>query len=685
MVRSLQNLLWAGVFSLVTGAPVALAGDLVPPPVVTSTPGGVSLSDGSFTMSATDLTIGTLTLERHSIGGYRQPATPYFGSHMSHNFDIYVSAVVSHSQDFDHYAPVVHTGSSAVSAYVQDYFGSIGPQSLDAQAGDLTVSGGHYVFTDQSGAIYTFNASISAGESSGANSQRIDNIVYPNGRRLDFTYNSSKQLKVITDSNGYALVFDYGSNGYVSAACGFNLSQTTVSVSSTCIGAALKVSYGYSVIPGTSVNVLSSVTDVLGHVTTYGYQSYEISCIQPPGYSTCKVANNWTFMNPNTVNETPLLMQQTLADGAVWSFTYGGNYGQVSDNEVIFDDDNVTQVTDPLGKISTYYFTKGSPHRFVDANNNIRTFLYEGGVTEDASFTYANVNPDVTNYGSLLDEIDLPEGNKYKEEHAAPYLALSKRTWISKTPGTPSDVVEQWGYTWESNGFTPCPTTRQKCAKPIWYKDGKGNQTDYTYDSQGDLLTTTLPADQNGLRRRTYNTYTVFNTGSGNIYRLTRSETCGLSSGQLSLTACPAATTTAVTTTDYGDATTAPYTYKSFSPYQTTQTDGAGSLSATTTYTYDWMGNVTVVDGPRTDVDDRSYTVYDLAHRKLFEIGIDPDGSGADPRVIVHHVYDDDGREIRTEQGTGNATDGTDFAVTGFKRMTYDALDRVTKTEEVVP
>lgn len=34
---------------------------------------------------------------------------------------------------------------------------------------------------------------------------------------------------------------------------------------------------------------------------------------------------------------------------------------------------------------------------------------------------------------------------------------------------------------------------------------------------------------------------------------------------------------------------------------------GNGSLSATTSYTYDDNGNVTSIDGPRTDVDDRSY------------------------------------------------------------------------------
>ncbi|MEI9905316.1 MAG: hypothetical protein WDN06_16215 [Asticcacaulis sp.] len=138
------------------------------------------------------------------------------------------------------------------------------------------------------------------------------------------------------------------------------------------------------------------------------------------------------------------------------------------------------------------------------------------------------------------------------------------------------------------------------CNQPTWTRDAKGNETDYTYDStHGGVLTVTLPADQNSRRRKTFNTYTTYDTGYGLIYRLTRSETCGLNATQLStLTACPATTATSVTMTDYGTSTTAPYTYKSFMPYSVTQTDGAGSVSATTTYTYDIIGNVITVDGP---------------------------------------------------------------------------------------
>ena len=113
---------------------------------------------------------------------------------------------------------------------------------------------------------------------------------------------------------------------------------------------------------------------------------------------------------------------------------------------------------------------------------------------------------------------------------------------------------------------------------------------------------------------------------------------------------------------------------------------GDGSSSATIFYTHDYVGNVTSTKGPRTDVDDTRYSTYDSLRRKVFEIGADPDGAGPLPRPIVRHVYDADGNEIRTEFGTGTATDGSNFVVTRFSRMTYDAVTgQLVKTEEVLP
>src|SRR5262249_30044045 len=51
-------------------------------------------------------------------------------------------------------------------------------------------------------------------------------------------------------------------------------------------------------------------------------------------------------------------------------------------------------------------------------------------------------------------------------------------------------------------------TDYKVCHQPVWTKDAKGNQTDYTYSADhGGVLTVTAPADQNGVRAQTRNVY----------------------------------------------------------------------------------------------------------------------------------------------------------------------------------
>src|SRR3546814_18308102 len=85
------------------------------------------------------------------------------------------------------------------------------------------------------------------------------------------------------------MVFDYNGNGDATAACIFNRSQTYVTASSTCSGAALKTGYGYTTI--SSKVYLTSATDVLGNTTTYTQSVYGgVTCIKPPAYARCKAS-----------------------------------------------------------------------------------------------------------------------------------------------------------------------------------------------------------------------------------------------------------------------------------------------------------------------------------------------------------------------------------------------------------
>jgi hypothetical protein len=106
------------------------------------------------------------------------------------------------------------------------------------------------------------------------------------------------------------------------------------------------------------------------------------------------------------------------------------------------------------------------------------------------------------------------------------------------------------------------------------------------------------------------------------------------------------------------------------------------------------MGNRVMADGPRTDVDDRSYVTYDALRRPVFEIEADPDGGGPRIRRIVKHHFDVDGREYLTETGFGNSimfsngvpTGVSDFVVSNFVRHSFDAVTGdLVKTETGAP
>ncbi|WP_329629953.1 hypothetical protein [Sphingomonas sp.] len=470
----------------IAAAAPAEAQDIVPPKVDLSTPGGVNISDGYFGGQVTDLAIGTLTLQRFSLPPSKLPIDdPYFGSGITNNFDIYVAPnpVKAIGQPYPRaaqYHPIVHLGAGASGVYYQSGPTStaISSFSIEAQNGILAMVGGAYVFTDSSGTIYTFNPAVQAGGGSGIYSQRIDNILYPDGRRETFSYNASKQLKMVSDSAGYAIIFDYNSDGDVAAACGFNLSQDYVTASSTCSGALIKTTYTYT------SKLLTGVIDVLGQTTTYArtgttYGS-PISCITPPGYMTCKVANAGVQR----------ITTQTMADGSVWQLDYDVICAPDPDfPEASNDGSCAVDMTDPNGKVSHYGFTKSSPGSVIDANGKTTTYRWMGSNLQDPNY-------DQTPNGPYMIEADFPEGDKYLAEYNGAWNAISKATRIAKPGSGLADLVETWGY-------GPCysPGTLQNCGKPIWKKDAKGNQADYAYTTFGAIQSEMLPAPSTGAAR----------------------------------------------------------------------------------------------------------------------------------------------------------------------------------------
>jgi len=537
------------------------------------------------------------------------------------------------------------------------------------KSGTLVKSGAFYIYTSEDGTAYTFPAQD--GTFAPYIVGILSTIQKPNGVKVSFLLNDTSSGSAVTNT-GFAMKFDTsdGSNGTIYAVNMLAHSCDSQAMSCNAYDNYLTKTQGFtdSDIGGVTGGK-RQITDALGNNWRYiSYFSYVIPCDRRS--PDCDGSERgppmmWAFKDP-----AGYYMKLIRGTSDVWTdprggFTYAGG-----------------NAYDPSGALiySTSYTISGSEPNIVTAQSFHDALNH---VTTETINSYGTwTNPDNGQWRGIYTRI-VSRTNPEGDYVTWTYDARGNITSAVKTGKNGSGLSESF-----TSGFDTTCSNLKTCNQPNWTKDALGNETDYTYDAtHGGVLTVTQPADAGGFRRRTYNTYTSFDTGNGYIYRLTRTETCGLNSSQLTLTACPAVTMTAVTTTDYGTSSTAPYTYKSFLPYRVTQTDGAGSLSVSTTYGYDVMGDVTVVDGPRTDVDDRSYRTYDANRRVVYEIGVLPDASGTPKRTVTHHVYDGAGRELRTESGYANlnATDGSDFVLLSFKRNTYDAAGRLAKTEMVQP
>ncbi len=93
-------------------------------------------------------------------------------------------------------------------------------------------------------------------------------------------------------------------------------------------------------------------------------------------------------------------------------------------------------------------------------------------------------------------------------------------------------------------------------------------------------------------------------------------------------------------------------------------------VNVVASFTYDPQGDLTIINGSRTDVTDVSYVIYDAARRKLMEIG--PDGPGSLLRPATKITYDAEGRVIQVDKGRASTTTGSDFVSLETTATVYD-------------
>jgi len=486
---------------------------LTPPKITTVSPTGVSLLDANYTYSHTDLKIGSLSLERSYVSG-SETTSSYFGSNWTHNFDI---RAVTTGTLTDPKVLIVIGRTKYV--FLGQPSSSLVPD-FDAQGTTLQYTD-HFTFIDRHGTTYQFAPGVNG---------KIASITYANGYAVTVT-NVSGKPKLIADNRGYALVLDYGATG-ITAACGFNLTASYVTAATTCAGAALRTSYGYSTFSG-AFTLLSSFVDARNFTTTFGYDAnVSLNCVRLPDSSTCQVSNSYDPGHAGRV------VSQTMGDGAIWQFGCTCTYDGKDETQDPTNVENSTGITDPRGGSILYGFVGLGPDAIIDQNNQ-RT---------DLNYTSAHLN-----------YVKLPEGNQVD------FLANTRLEdaghQFRPKPGSSANPIIPDGMTFPTDA--ECSSNLITCNLPKTVSDGNGNATTFTYDPvHGGVLTETKPAGSGGVSQVIRHHYAqryawIKNSGGGYsptatpIWVLTDDHTCtsGATSGE---TCMAGAAKEVVTTYEYG-------------------------------------------------------------------------------------------------------------------------------------
>jgi hypothetical protein len=568
------------------------------PPIFTVSPKGVNLQTGRFTYSKTDLTIGPLSFVR-TFGGPRVPMVgpngapdPNARKGWTHNFahgTYTTSQGPSGSQStVTHFVVPGQTYSFFASASGTPTFSSL--VSADAIGSTISLIGQDFRLENKNGDVFFFYKHPALKQLSGASIpliQVLRRAEYNDGTSMDYSYNSKGQIRTVTSNHGYAIVIDYNANGLVTTVCGFNISVTYVSSSTTCAGAALKVSYQYFLFSA-GVYYISRIIDVDGNSVNVSYTSGFLGCISLVNSTTCEISNVYGTLpgEPAGITKGDQVRRQTTATGEVWQYYYDPNN--------IYDGPDVpptarepritySYMTDPLGRETVGTYRNGYVE-LIESPQGPTRYEFNGTVPKKLTFPAGNstiYNRD--DYQNLQSRVTMP---------------------IPGTNQTPLTITQSFPALYAEVPFpNGCDApSRKLCTKPINRVDERGNQTDFTYDpAHGGILTETSPA-VNGVRPQTRYTYAqryawvknasgAFVRATTPVWLLTQKSLC--KAGAALGAGCAIANDEVKTTYDYG-----PDSGPNNLLLRGTVED-AGGLNLRTCYGYDWRGNKVSETSPR--------------------------------------------------------------------------------------
>lgn len=523
------------------------------------------------------------------------------------------------------------------------------------------------------------------------------------GQGIDFTYNSSTGLYDNKNGGSETLVGS-GTNWTFTAADG-----TIVQLNATPFNPS---GYSNEIAVGTSITLPNKQTLTFGYreLTDFNGQSYvRIQSVRTSsGYmAKLEYSDNSTSYSLDWARLTKITLLNLATDycnPVADSCAFSQSWPSLTFTKDVSD---VHTVTDNLGRQTIYRGTggltairrPGSPtDNVVIAHDNLvgkkvasvtrdgRTWSYAWSLTAPL-MTATITNPDQsqrvvvtdTTFNQVKSErnelnktttydydskgrltlVTYPEGNKVQYTYDSRGNAIEQRS-ISKTPGTPPDIVT-------SASYSASCTNALVCNKPNSTTDARGFVTDYTYDPiHGGLLTVTSPASTTGaVRPQTRYGYATkqgyFKNSSGSIVASGQNTHLLASVSSCQTTASCVGTADEVkATVDYGPQSAG--VANNLLPVSISRGSGDGLLTASQASTYDAVGNTTYVDGPLAGAGDTSRFIYDAGRQLIGQIGPDPDGAGPLVNRASRTTYNADGQVTKVEQGTTSGQGDANWA-----------------------
>ena len=520
-----------------------------PPTISPLSPGGVNMDSGTFNLDVADLTIGRaedgsqLVLSRNYDSGSSTEVTTsgrMAAQGWNHNWALQVKQHEIPLPD-GLFNPSCPEGDPFCQAQVTEYYvaiptldgtlkfynssspngslpGTYVPVDDWGVGSSLVYNGahgtGHFVFTDKQGAVYTYTSGGYAAD-----------IVFPGGNRISLEY--SNGLKIVRNSFGYALLFEYGTSpsgvSAVKKACAVNTAAVTITSVSTCPSGAPSVQYHRQTIPvverryNTTRTVyrdaLTSVTNAESDVTTYRYDDGgHVDCVIEPGQSQCKFVNVYStctqdpdldekhgtgYWHPG-LNLSERVLSQGFATGESLTYSYPyagatavcparGQFLPTTDQN-----GHTRSFTDAAGSKTVMTLHHGKPNSMIDPIGRKDIAVSNVGIYPGSNLALSAAGPTL--------EYTRPEGDRTEFTYDG-RMNLTQRKTIAKPGSGQPDIFETVAHP------SACSNT-VTCNKPTAITDRNGNVTDFAYDpTHGGILRKTLPADDNGIRPETRYSY----------------------------------------------------------------------------------------------------------------------------------------------------------------------------------